>query len=53
MFGKLSGKKTYITAFIAILTAIGAYLTGDATAAEAMQLGFTALLGATVRNGIK
>jgi len=49
----LSGKKTYITAIVAIITAIASYLTGDATLAEALQLGFTAILGATVRNGIK
>jgi hypothetical protein len=49
----LPGKKTYITAAVAIVTAIGAYLTETATAAEAGQLIFTALIGAFVRNGIK
>lgn len=48
----LAGYKTYITAGVAVITAIASYLTGDATAMEAAQLGFTALLGAFVRNGI-
>ena len=46
------GKKTYITAALAVITAIAAYLTGDATLAEAIQLGVTAILGATIRSGI-
>lgn len=53
MFGKLSGKKTYVTAFLAVLAAVGSYLTGDATLIEAVQLGFGAIMAATVRNGIK
>jgi hypothetical protein len=48
----LSGKKTYVTAALAVATAIGAYLTGDATVMETAQLVFTALIGAFVRNGI-
>lgn len=48
----LKGKKTYITAFLAIATAVGAYLGGDATAIETAQLVFTALIGAFVRNGV-
>jgi hypothetical protein len=47
-----AGKKTYIVAALAVLGAIGAYLTGDATAAEAIQLAVTAIIGATLRSGI-
>lgn len=49
----LSGKKTYITAVVAIVAAAGAYLSGDADLMSTLQLVFTALLGAFVRNGIK
>tara|TARA_R110000822_G_scaffold246126_4_gene374514 strand:+ start:1212 stop:1364 length:153 start_codon:yes stop_codon:yes gene_type:complete len=48
-----SGYKTYITAAVAVLTAIGAYLSGDASVAEAGQTVFTALLAVFVRHGIK
>lgn len=47
-----AGKKTYITAFVAIVTALGAYFVGDATVAATAQLVLTAVLGATIRNGI-
>jgi precorrin-4 methylase len=47
------GKKTYIVAGVAIITAVAAYLTGDATLNDTVQLCVTALLGATIRNGIK
>lgn len=46
------GYKTYITAGVAVITAVATYLTGDATLAEAIQLSITAVLGATVRAGI-
>ena len=49
----LSGYKTYITAAIAILTAIGAYLAGEAELASTLQLVFTALMGAFIRSGVK
>ena len=49
----LSGYKTYITAGLAVLGAIAGYLTGEATLAQAAELGFTAILAATVRAGIK
>lgn len=48
----LAGKKTYIVAAVAVITALGAFLTGDATLAEALN---QALLGAglaTLRIGI-
>ena len=48
----LTGYKTYITAGIAVITAIGTYLAGDATLMQAAQMAFTALLAAFVRNGI-
>jgi hypothetical protein len=46
------GKKTYIVAALSVIGAIGAYLTGDATAAEAIQIAITAILGATIRSGV-
>lgn len=48
----LKGYKTYITAGLAILTATVTYITGESTAAEALQLGFTALIGAFLRHGV-
>jgi len=50
---KLAGKKTYIVGIGAILTAVGAYLTGNAELADAIQAVITAVLGMTIRNGIK
>jgi hypothetical protein len=49
----LAGYKTYITAGIAVLTAVGAYLVGDADLMQTANLVFTALLAAFVRNGVK
>tara|TARA_R110000868_G_C10960758_1_gene768470 strand:+ start:2641 stop:2793 length:153 start_codon:yes stop_codon:yes gene_type:complete len=48
-----AGHKTYITAGVAVLSAVAAYLVGEADIMEAGQLIFTALLGAFVRNSIK
>lgn len=48
----LSGYKTYITAIVAIITAIAAYLVGDASMIETAQMIFTALIGAFVRAGM-
>lgn len=48
----LAGYKTYIVAGLAIITAVSAWLTGDATLAEAIQLCVTSALGATIRHGI-
>ena len=48
----LKGKKTYITAVVAVVTAGGAYLSGDMAAAEALTVGFNALLAAFIRNGV-
>jgi len=49
----LSGYKTYITAGVAVITAIASFLIGDMGAADALQIGFTALMGAFIRNGVK
>jgi hypothetical protein len=46
------GYKTYIVAGVAVISAIAAYLVGDADIADTAQLVLTAILGATVRNGI-
>lgn len=48
----LSGYKTYITAIVAIVTALGTYASGDATLIQALQLTVTALLGAFIRSGV-
>ena len=49
----LSGYKTYITAFVAVVGAVGAYLTGDMSIQDAAQIVVTALVGAFVRAGVK
>lgn len=48
----LKGYKTYIVGSLAILGALAAYLVGDDTLPQAIQLGVTALLGMTVRNAV-
>ena len=48
----LAGYKTYITAGLAVLGAIGAYLTGEMELAAAAQLAVNALLAAFIRSGI-
>ena len=49
----LAGKKTYVTALTAMVGAGLAYLTGEVTAAAAIQLAVTAVLAALVRSGSK
>jgi hypothetical protein len=49
----LNGKKTYIVALGTLLTAVGGVLSGTIPMAEAIQLAVTAILAATLRNGIK
>jgi len=49
----LRGKKTYVTAVVAVITAAAAYLTGEASVAQTGQLVFSALFAAFIRNGIK
>jgi hypothetical protein len=48
----LSGYKTYITAILAILGAVGGYLTGDLSIAAAAPIVVQAILGMTIRNAI-
>jgi len=49
----LKGYKTYIVAGLALLGAVAGYLTGDLSLADAAQAGLTAVLGATIRSGVK
>ena len=46
------GYKTYIVAAVAVISAIASYLVGDLNISDTAQLVLTAVLGATVRNGI-
>ena len=48
----LKGYKTYILAFVTVVGAAASYLVGDITLAAAVQLGVTAALGATLRQGV-
>jgi hypothetical protein len=48
----LKGYKTYITAGVAVISTVAAYLVGDLAIADAAQLVLTAILGATVRAGV-
>jgi hypothetical protein len=48
----LSGYKTYIVGGLGVLSAIGLYLAGQDTLAQAIQLGITAILGMTVRAAV-
>lgn len=49
----LAGYKTYIVAAVALIGVVASYLVGDMTLAEAAQGGLTAVLAATLRNGMK
>lgn len=49
----LKGYKTYVTGVVAIIGAIATYLIGDVALADAAQMVLTAVLGMTIRNGIK
>jgi hypothetical protein len=48
----LAGYKTYITAAVAVIGAVAAYLTGEATIAVSVQTIITALLAVFLRNGM-
>lgn len=48
----LSGYKTYIVGTVAIIGALGAYLSGDVTLPDTMQTILTAILGMTLRSGV-
>ena len=47
------GYKTYITAGVAIITAVAAYTTGDADMMQTANLVFTALMAAFIRHGVE
>lgn len=47
------GYKTYITAGVAVITAVAAYTTGDADIMQTANLVFTALMAAFVRHGVE
>lgn len=49
----LAGYKTYITAGVAVVVAVSEYLVGDVSLSDTVQLVFTALLAAFLRNGVK
>lgn len=48
----LAGKKTYVTAVLAIIGAVAGVLTGDMSLADGVQLAVTAALGAFIRSGV-
>ena len=48
----LKGYKTYVTAAVAVITAVSLYLVGDASVMETAQAVFTAILAATIRHGV-
>ena len=48
----LSGKKTYMTAIGGIMTAIGAYLSGEMEIGMAINLSVTSLLAMFLRKGV-
>lgn len=48
----LKGYKTYIVAGVTVITAVASYLVGDMSLAEAANLVVTAVIGATIRNGV-
>lgn len=48
----LAGYKTYVTGALAVLGAVGGYLTGEIELAAAVQLVVTSLLAMFVRAGV-
>ena len=48
----LKGYKTYIVGGVTVISAVAAYLVGDADVATTIQLCVTAVLSMTVRAGI-
>jgi hypothetical protein len=48
----LTGKKTYLMAAITVLSTVAATLAGQISLPDAAQLIVTAVLGATVRQGV-
>ena len=53
LFEALQGYKTYIVCGAAILTALGAFLSGDLTGVQAIEAVWAAIGGMTLRHGIK
>ena len=53
MFAILSGKKTYVTGIMTVLGTRAGVLTGTLGLPEAIQLIVTAVLGMTIRHGMK
>lgn len=49
---QLQGKKTYLASASTIILAVLAWLNGEVTDAETMQLVITAILASTLRSGI-
>jgi hypothetical protein len=47
------GYKTYIVAAVAVVGAVASYLVGDSSLNETAQIVVTALLGTTIRHGLK
>jgi hypothetical protein len=47
------GYKTYITAGVAVITAVAAYAIGEADAMQTANLVFTALMAAFIRHGVE
>lgn len=47
-----SGKKTYLVSLGAIFGAVGGFLTGTVSMPDAIQMIITAVLAATLRNGM-
>lgn len=50
--GSLKGYKTYIVCGLALLAALAGYFDGDMSSKEALEAGFTALAGITLRSGM-
>lgn len=48
----LKGKKTYVTAFLAILTAVGSYVLGEIALQDLIEAVFAALTAMTIRAAI-
>jgi len=48
----LSGKKTYFTAAAAVITALGAYFTGEVDLTTTIQSVFTAIMVIFLRQGV-
>lgn len=48
----LSGKKTYFTAAAAVVTALGAYFTGEVDLTTTIQSVFTAIMVIFLRQGV-